>query len=132
MVAFAIVVFMFVKGVAYLRPSLFFESPAASQHQDQAGGFLDPIVGTLIVTAIGIALAAPAGVGLAVWLSEYGRPSWMARAVESAIEMIAGVPSIVLAIFGAAVVRAPVPGLPLPGSQRWIRYRASRSSWPAS
>jgi phosphate transport system permease protein len=99
-VAFAIVLFMFFKGVAYLRPNLFLESPAASQHQNQAGGFLDPIVGTLIVTAIGIVLAAPIGIGLAAWLSEYGRPSWMARAVESAIEMIAGVPSVVLAIFG--------------------------------
>ena len=38
-----------------------------------------------------------------MWLSEYGRPAALARAVESAIEMIAGVPSIVLAIFGLLV-----------------------------
>jgi len=99
----AIVLFMLVKGIAYLHPSLFLESPAPSQHQDQAGGFLDPIVGTFIVTAIGIAIAAPAGVALAAWLSEYARPAWLARAVESAIEMIAGVPSIVLAIFGLII-----------------------------
>jgi len=42
-------------------------------------------------------------VALAAWLSEYGRPTWLARAVESAIEMIAGVPSIVLAIFGLII-----------------------------
>ncbi len=40
---------------------------------------------------------------LATWLSEYGRPASLARAVESAIEMIAGVPSVVLAIFGLLV-----------------------------
>jgi phosphate transport system permease protein len=103
LIAAAIVLFMLVKGISYLRPSLFFESPAASLHQSQSGGFLDPIVGTLIVTAIGTLIAAPVGVAIATWLSEYGRPSWLARSVESAIEMIAGVPSIVLAIFGLLI-----------------------------
>ncbi len=96
----AIVLFMFVKGISYLSVSLLFESPSPSLHQSEAGGFFDPIVGTLIVTAIGTLIAAPAGVAIAVWLTEYGRPSWLARAVESAVETIAGVPSVVLAIFG--------------------------------
>jgi phosphate transport system permease protein len=99
----AIVLFMLVKGVSYLRPSLFVQSPSPSLRQSEAGGFLDPIVGTFILTAVGIAIAAPTGVALAAWLSEYGRPSWLARAVESAIEMISGVPSVVLAIFGLLV-----------------------------
>jgi phosphate transport system permease protein len=103
LIALAIVLFMFIKGISYLRPGLLFQSPAPSLNQDRAGGFFDPIVGTLIVTALGILIAAPAGVTLATWMSEYGRPSWLARAVESAIEMIAGVPSVVLAIFGLLV-----------------------------
>jgi phosphate transport system permease protein len=103
LVAAGIVVYMFIKGVSYLRPGLFVSSPAASLNQSQSGGFLDPIVGTLIVTAIGTAIAAPMGVGIAAWLSEYRRPSWLARAVESAIEMVAGAPSVVLAIFGLLV-----------------------------
>ena len=37
------------------------------------------------------------------WLSEYGRPVRLARAVESAVEIIAGTPSVVLAIFGLLV-----------------------------
>jgi phosphate transport system permease protein len=98
-----IVLFMLVKGISYLRPSLFVSSPSPSLHQSQAGGFLDPIVGTLILTAIGTAIAAPLGVAIAAWLSEFGRPPRLARAVESAIEMIAGVPSVVLAIFGLLV-----------------------------
>jgi phosphate transport system permease protein len=103
LIALAIVVFMFVKGIAYLRPALFVKSPAPSLQQSQSGGFLDPIVGTLIITAIGTVIAAPAGVALAVWISEYGRPMPLARAVESAIDVIAGVPSVVLAIFGLLV-----------------------------
>ncbi|HEX8713933.1 MAG TPA: ABC transporter permease subunit [Solirubrobacteraceae bacterium] len=103
LIAAATVLFMLVKGIAYLRPSLFVQSPAPSLQQSQAGGFLDPIEGTFLLTAVGIAIAAPIGVALAAWLSEYGRPARMARAVESAIEMIAGVPSVVLAIFGLLV-----------------------------
>ena len=65
LITVAIVLFMLVKGVAYLRLSLFVQSPAPSLHQSQAGGFLDPIVGTLILTAIGTLIAAPLGVALA-------------------------------------------------------------------
>jgi len=99
----AIVLYMFVKGVSYLRPSLFVQSPTGSLDQSQAGGFLDPIEGTLLLTALGVAIAAPIGVALAAWLSEYHRPAWLARAVESGVEMIAGTPSVVLAIFGLLV-----------------------------
>lgn len=109
LIAAAIVLFMLVKGITYLQPHLLVEhpAPAGPGSQAQSGGFLDPIVGTFIVTAIGTTLAAPAGVALATWLTEYGRPSWLARAVESAIETIAGVPSIVLAIFGLVIFSRP-------------------------
>jgi phosphate transport system permease protein len=102
-IAGAIVLFMLVKGISYVRPSLLVQSPAPSTVQSASGGFLDPIEGTLIITGIGICIAAPVGVALAAWLSEYHRPAWLARAVESAIEMIAGVPSVLLAIFGLLV-----------------------------
>jgi phosphate transport system permease protein len=103
LIALAIVLFMLVKGISYLRPALFVQSPSASLQQSKAGGFLDPIVGTLIITALGIVIAAPVGIALAAWMSEYGRPLLLARAVESAIDVIAGVPSVVLAIFGLLV-----------------------------
>jgi phosphate transport system permease protein len=102
-IASAIVLFMLIKGIAYLSPSLLVQSPSSSISQSSSGGFLDPIEGTLIITAIGISIATPVGVGVAAWLSEYRRPAWLARLVESAIEMIAGVPSVLLAIFGLLV-----------------------------
>ena len=52
---------------------------------------------------IGIALALPLAVGCALWIAEYGRPSWLARAVESSIEIVAGTPDIVIALFGLAI-----------------------------
>jgi phosphate transport system permease protein len=106
-VAGAIVLFMLVKGISYLRPSLLLEHPSPSQSQTSSGGFLDPIEGTLLLTAVGIAIAAPLGVGLAVWMSEYQRPAWLARLVESGVEMIAGAPSVLLAMFGLVLFARP-------------------------
>src|SRR6201999_3626570 len=82
---------------------LIFSHPQAGLDQTKSGGFLDPLEGTLALTVIATLIAAPVGVGIAVWLTEYGRPSWLARAVESGVEIVAGTPSIVLAIFGLLI-----------------------------
>jgi phosphate transport system permease protein len=113
----AIVLFMLVKGFSYLRPSLFIESPTGSLDQSRAGGFLDPIEGTLLLTAIGVAIAAPLGIAVAAWLSEYHRPTWLARTVESGVEMIAGAPSVVLGIFGLLIF-----------SQRFLGFLSQQSA----
>jgi phosphate transport system permease protein len=102
-IAAAIVLYMFVKGIQYVRPQLLTESPKTGFTQAETGGFLDPLIGTFMVAAIGIAIALPLGIAIAVWLSEFGRPFALARVVESTVEMIAGTPSIVLALFGTVI-----------------------------
>lgn len=99
-IAAAIVLYMAYKGLQYLRPELLWTRPESSSDQSRTGGFLDPLVGTVALTAIGTLIALPLGVCTAIWLAEFGRPSWLARAVESGVEVIAGTPDIVLAIFG--------------------------------
>ena len=59
---------------------------------------------------MGIAIALPAGVAIAVWLVEYGRPTALARITESTIEAIAGIPSIVLALFGTVIFSSTALG----------------------
>ncbi|HEX6667393.1 MAG TPA: ABC transporter permease subunit [Solirubrobacterales bacterium] len=103
LIAAAIVLYMLIRGIQYLRLDEIFSHPVAGTDQSKNGGFLDPLEGTLLLTVIGTAIAAPVGVGIAVWLTEYGRPAALARAVESCIEIVAGTPSIVLAIFGLLV-----------------------------
>jgi phosphate transport system permease protein len=103
LIAGALVIFLFVKGVQFVRLELLVTHPVADIDQSKTGGFLDPLIGTVILAALGTLIAFPLGVASAVWLTEYGRPAWLARAVESGIEMVAGTPSIVLAIFGLLV-----------------------------
>jgi phosphate transport system permease protein len=102
-IAGAIVLYMGYRGIEYLRPGLIFSRPQVSSSQSGSGGFLDPLLGTILLTVIGIALALPLALASAVWVVEYGRPSWLARVVESSIEIVAGTPDIVIAIFGLAV-----------------------------
>lgn len=110
-VAASIVLYMAYKGLQYLNWEMITTSPEASLDQSATGGFLDPILGTLLLTTIGIVLAVPIGVAVAVWLTEYGRPSGLARAVESGVEIVAGTPSIVLAIFGLLIFQQTFMGL---------------------
>ena len=79
---------MLVKGISYLRPSLLVQSPAPSLHQNQ-GRRLSRSDRSARSSSRRSASRSPApiGVALATWLSEYGRPAWLARAVESAVEM---------------------------------------------
>ena len=106
----AIVIYLLVQGIRYLHPALLWTNPTAGNTQSQTGGFLAPLLGTLLVTAVAMLLATPIGVGIAVWLSEYARPRPLARVVESTVEMFAGAPSIVLALFGVILFRASFMG----------------------
>jgi phosphate transport system permease protein len=99
-IAAAIVIYMAYRGAQYFDLGLLFESPASSLNQASSGGFKDPIIGTATLLVMSTLIAAPLGVAIAVWLTEYGRPAGLARVVESAIEVVAGTPSIVLAMFG--------------------------------
>ena len=99
-IAGSIVAYMAYRGAQYFDLSLLFESPNAEIDQSQSGGFKDPLIGTAMLLVMSTLIAAPLGVSIAVWLTEYGRPAGLARAVESAIEIVAGTPSIVLAMFG--------------------------------
>jgi phosphate transport system permease protein len=101
-----IVVYMAVRGIQYLRPSLLLSHPEFGKSQAGSGGFLDSIEGTAVLTAIGIALALPLALVSAIWIVEYGRPSWLARIVESTIEILAGTPDILIALFGLAIFQA--------------------------
>jgi phosphate transport system permease protein len=107
-IAAAIVLYMGYRGIQYLRPNLLFQRPALGAQQKETGGFLDPLLGTMILTVVGIALAVPLAVASAVWIAEYGRPTWVARLVESSIEIVAGTPDIVIALFGLAIFQLGV------------------------
>lgn len=108
LIALAITGYMFAKGLQYLTLELITSRPQVGADQSSSGGFLDPIAGTVLLTVLGIVMATPVGVAAAVWLVEFGRPTWLARLVESGIEIVAGTPDIVLAIFGLVLFQQSI------------------------
>jgi phosphate transport system permease protein len=109
-IALAIVIYLLVQGITYLKPSMLVTPAAAGFSEAETGGFSDALIGTLIVAVMGMLLALPVGIAIAVWLVEYGRPASLARITESTIESIAGIPSIVLALFGTVIFQSSALG----------------------
>lgn len=56
------------------------------------------VAGTLIVTGVAIVVAAPLGLGSAIFMAEYASPRWR-RWLKPALEVLAGIPSVVLGFF---------------------------------
>ena len=70
------------------------------KHGMRAGGIWSPLLGTIYLVVISLVIAAPIGVLAAVFLNEYARDNWFTRIVNLAVVNLAGVPSIVHALFG--------------------------------
>jgi len=106
----AIVIYLAVQGIRYLRPDLLWTNPRVGGSQSETGGFLAPILGSALVTIVAMLIAVPISIGVGVWLSEYARPRPLARVVESTVEMFAGAPTIVLALFGIILFESHLLG----------------------
>jgi phosphate transport system permease protein len=65
-------------------------------------GALAPIYGTVVTSAIAMAIAVPLGIGIAVFLTELCPPA-LRRPIGTAIELLAGIPSIIYGIWGLFV-----------------------------
>jgi phosphate transport system permease protein len=85
-----------VQGLPALNPAFFTERPLP---QGEAGGGVAPaIVGTLQMLAVAGLIGIPIGVATAIYLVEFGRGPF-ARTVSFTIDLVAGLPSIVIGVF---------------------------------
>ena len=93
----AIIGLLVVKGFPALSLEFLFSAPAAGM---TAGGIFPAIVGTLWLVGVSLLVAAPIGVLAGIYLNEYAGDTWVTRIIHLAIVNLAGVPSIVHALFG--------------------------------
>ena len=63
-------------------------------------GIAGNIVNTLYIISITLLIAAPAGIGSAIYLNEYAKPGKLVRLIEFTTETLAGIPSILFGLFG--------------------------------
>jgi phosphate transport system permease protein len=96
------------RGMAALRPSIFVEvTPGPGS---AGGGLANAIVGSLILTLIGIAVATPIGVLAGTYLAEYGKTSRLANVIRFINDVLLSAPSILIGLFVYTLMVQPMGG----------------------
>ncbi len=85
------------KGAPVISFEFLFSSPTNGM---TAGGIFPALLGTVLLVVVALLASVPLGVAAAIYLSEYAPDNWFTRAINLAIINLAGVPSIVHALFG--------------------------------
>ncbi len=98
-VAILILTLFFVlgRGLPHVGWTFLSQAPLDS---GRAGGIMPIIAGTLELTGLGVAAAAPLGIGTAIYLVEYTHEGPLTRVIRFGTECLAGVPSIIFGLFG--------------------------------
>src|SRR5438309_6162055 len=82
--------------------SFLFTSRWAPSADPPVLGALGPVYGTLVTSVIAMIIAIPVGLGIAIFLTELC-PQWLRRPIGTAIELLAGIPSIIYGMWGLFV-----------------------------
>jgi phosphate transport system permease protein len=87
-------------------------------------GMLPMIVGAILSTFGAMLLGLPLSLGTAILLTEVA-PSWVRELVQPAIELLAGIPSVVYGLFGMVVLAPLIRKIPVPGNSGFGLLNAS-------
>jgi phosphate transport system permease protein len=93
----AILVYLLVRAWPALSLEFLLTNP---RNRMTAGGIWAPLMGTYFLVLISLLVASPIGVLAGIYLNEYARDNWFTRIINLAVVNLAGVPSIVHALFG--------------------------------
>jgi len=85
------------KGGGAISWEFLFSAPTDGM---RTGGVFPALLGTIWLVTVALLLSVPIGIFAAIYLSEYAGDNWFTRAINLAIINLAGVPSIVHALFG--------------------------------
>ena len=91
---------IFSQGMAYF--DWHFLTNFASRRAENAG-ILGPLVGSLMLMVVVIPIASILGIGTAIYLEEYAKKNWFTHFIETNIQNLAGVPSIVFGLLGLTI-----------------------------
>jgi phosphate transport system permease protein len=96
------------KGATALSPRIFTEvTPGPGS---EGGGLANAIVGSLVLTFLGIAVATPVGVMAGTYLAEYGRGSRLSTAIRFVNDVLLSAPSILIGLFVYTLMVQPMGG----------------------
>jgi len=92
-----VILYLFVKAFPILSLDFLIKNPVRGM---RAGGIWSPFLGTIYLVVISLMISTPIGVLAGIYLNEYAKDNWLTRGINLAVVNLAGVPSIVHALFG--------------------------------
>ena len=105
----AIMVDIFMKAAPVLSLHYLWDNP---MNKGKEGGLWAPLIGTFYLVIGSLIFVAPVGILAAIYLNEYAKDGWMNRMIGITVTSLAGVPSIVHALFGlGAFVLVMIPAI---------------------
>ncbi|MCO5091435.1 phosphate ABC transporter permease PstA [Bosea sp. (in: a-proteobacteria)] len=107
-VLFWILGMLFVKGIGGLSLTTF--TAITPGPGTEGGGLANAIVGSFVLTFLGIAIATPIGVLAGTWLAEYGRGSQLANLIRFINDILLSAPSILIGLFVYVILVEPFRG----------------------
>ena len=93
----AILIYVFKEAAPVLSLNYLWENPLNGSRE---GGIWSPLIGTFYLVLTSLFIVAPVGILAGIYLNEYASDNWFTRIVNMAVTSLAGVPSIVHALFG--------------------------------
>jgi phosphate transport system permease protein len=93
-----VIYYLLKRGLGALSGSFFTSDPTGNFFGDP-GGVKSAILGTLEMILLATVVAVPAGIGVALYLTEYGRRGRFGAAVRYFVDVMTGVPSVVFGLF---------------------------------
>jgi phosphate transport system permease protein len=93
-----VVYYLFLKGLPAWGKDFFTTDPNGN-FLGYPGGARSAVLGTLEIVALATVISVPIGIGVALYLTEYGKRSWFANLVRYFVDVMTGVPSIVFGLF---------------------------------
>jgi phosphate transport system permease protein len=102
---FMVIRYVFVQGASSLNLSFFTELPKPVG--EIGGGMKHAILGTIYIVLLGALIAVPIGVTCGIYLSEF-RKSKLSKTLRLTVDLMSGIPSIVIGIFAYLMVVVPL------------------------
>lgn len=103
-----ILLMLLYQGISALRPEVFTHTTPGPM--TKGGGIANAIVGSLVLTTLGIVVATPIGVLAGTYLAEYGRGSKLANVIRFVNDILLAAPSILIGLFVYTLMVQPMGG----------------------
>ncbi|WP_445502578.1 phosphate ABC transporter permease PstA [Microvirga sp. G4-2] len=103
-----ILLMLLVEGIGGLSPAVFLETTPGPG--TEGGGIANAIVGSLVLTVLGIVVATPVGVLAGTYLAEYGKNSTLATVIRFVNDILLAAPSILIGLFVYMLMVQPMGG----------------------